>query len=82
MAMGITNPPASPVSIVSTVDEHGRPVDVAVIGSPEEVRSELAASARRWTRFDTPTGERVYLHPREVPIVRGSNEAGRFARPD
>ncbi len=59
--------PTTEMSVVSTVDEHGEPVDVVVLGSPSRVRSELAG--RGWARFDTPDGARIYLHPRQPAHV-------------
>lgn len=57
------------ISVVSTVDEHGQPVEVAVLGDPATVQHELEQRGDRWVRFGTPSGGRVYLHPRVTACV-------------
>jgi hypothetical protein len=71
--------PATEISVVSTVDEHGLPVDVAVVGSPDEVRSALAARGAAWVRFATPEGHRIYLHPRQSAEVVSAGLISRSA---
>lgn len=66
------------ISVVSTIDEHGEPVDVTVMGSPAAVRQALEDTrAGGWARFFTPEGVRIYLHPRFAARV---DSAGRFSR--
>src|SRR4051794_19967676 len=77
---GFMSTSTSQVSIVSTVDEHGRPLDIAVLGSPDAVRRELATCGRARARFDTPAGGRVYLQPRGTALVNDAAGLPRFTR--
>jgi hypothetical protein len=63
------------ISVVSTVDEHGDHLDVTVLGTPSEVRQALEDREGRWTRFETPQGGRVYLHPRFAARVSRARAA-------
>ena len=75
-----TGPGVRQISIVSTVDAFGQPLEVEVMGSPESIRSELTAGVRAWARFGTPGGRRVYLHRRDVHAVSSAPEFQRFSR--
>ncbi len=72
-SMGMTT---TEMSVVSTIDEHGEPFDVTVLGSPATVRQALEETrSGRWARFATPDGGRVYLYPRFAARIDSARAA-------